>query len=290
MVLNKGTDEGDRQKVAIVTGSSSGIGYATSLMLARKGFYTFASVRNIAKSASLESIANAERLPLKLIQLDITDDSSVKAALERIVLEKGRIDVLVNNAGYGLFGAFEDLSLDEIKAQFETNFFGVIRVTQHVLPIMRTRQNGGGIIVNVSSINGLVPFPVISAYCGTKFAIEGLSESIAYELEPFGIKVILIEPGPIGSNFMKGSVLPKRALDPQSPYSELVQKFTVKTRLQHENAIQPEEVAKTIVQAISTEKPEFRYLVGKFAVSLLEARKNMPFSEFQKMITQSVTQ
>jgi len=288
--LNKGTDEGDRQKVAIVTGSSSGIGYATSLMLARKGFYTFASVRNIAKSASLESIANAERLPLKLIQLDITDDSSVKAALERIVLEKGRIDVLVNNAGYGLFGAFEDLSLDEIKAQFETNFFGVIRVTQHVLPIMRTRQNGGGIIVNVSSINGLVPFPVISAYCGTKFAIEGLSESIAYELEPFGIKVILIEPGPIGSNFMKGSVLPKRALDPQSPYSELVQKFTVKTRLQHENAIQPEEVAKTIVQAISTEKPEFRYLVGKFAVSLLEARKNMPFSEFQKMITQSVTQ
>jgi NAD(P)-dependent dehydrogenase (short-subunit alcohol dehydrogenase family) len=290
VVLNKGTDEGDRQKVAIVTGSSSGIGYATSLMLARKGFYTFASVRNIAKSASLESIANAERLPLKLIQLDITDDSSVKAALERIVLEKGRIDVLVNNAGYGLFGAFEDLSLDEIKAQFETNFFGVIRVTQHVLPIMRTRQNGGGIIVNVSSINGLVPFPVISAYCGTKFAIEGLSESIAYELEPFGIKVILIEPGPIGSNFMKGSVLPKRALDPQSPYSELVQKFTVKTRLQHENAIQPEEVAKTIVQAISTEKPEFRYLVGKFAVSLLEARKNMPFSEFQKMITQSVTQ
>ena len=288
--MNKGTDEGDRQKVAIVTGSSSGIGYATSLMLARKGFYTFASVRNIAKSASLESIANAERLPLKLIQLDITDDSSVKAALERIVLEKGRIDVLVNNAGYGLFGAFEDLSLDEIKAQFETNFFGVIRVTQHVLPIMRTRQNGGGIIVNVSSINGLVPFPVISAYCGTKFAIEGLSESIAYELEPFGIKVILIEPGPIGSNFMKGSVLPKRALDPQSPYSELVQKFTVKTRLQHENAIQPEEVAKTIVQAISTEKPEFRYLVGKFAVSLLEARKNMPFSEFQKMITQSVTQ
>src|SRR4029077_9198672 len=132
----------------------------TSLMLARKGFYTFASVRNIAKSASLESIANAERLPLKLIQLDITDDSSVKAALERIVLEKGRIDVLVNNAGYGLFGAFEDLSLDEIKAQFETNFFGVIRVTQRVLPIMRNPQNGGGVIVNVSSINGLVAFPV----------------------------------------------------------------------------------------------------------------------------------
>ena len=138
------------KKVAIVTGSSSGIGYATSLMLARKGFYTYASVRNINEPVSLESIANAERLPLKLIRLDVTDDSSVKEALEKIALEKGRIDVLVNNAGYALFGAFEDLSLDEIKAQFETNFFGVIRVTQHVLPIMRTPQNGGGVIVNVS--------------------------------------------------------------------------------------------------------------------------------------------
>jgi NAD(P)-dependent dehydrogenase (short-subunit alcohol dehydrogenase family) len=288
--LDKGTDEGDRHKVAIVTGSSSGVGYATSLLLARNGFYTYASVRNINKSATLESIANSERLPLKLIQLDVTDDSSVKDALRKVVLEKGRIDVLVNNAGYGLFGAFEDLSLDEIKAEFETNFFGVIRVTQNVLPIMRTAENGGGIIVNVSSVNGLVPFPVISAYVSTKFAIEGLSESIAYELEPFGIKVVLIEPGAIGSNFMKGSVLSKKARDPQSPYSELVQKVNVKISSQHENATQPEEVAKAISQAISTEKPEFRYVVGNDAVSLLEARENMPYSEFQKMITRYVTQ
>ncbi len=225
--------EKDKQKVAIVTGSSSGIGYATSLMLARNGFYTYASVRNINKSATLESTANAERLPLKLIQLDVTEDGSVKEAFEKIELEKGRIDVLVNNAGYGLFGAFEELSMDEIKAQFETNFFGAIRVTQHVLPIMRRTQKngsgGGGIIVNVSSLNGLVAFPAISAYVGTKFALEGLSESIAYEVEPFGIKVILIEPGPIGSNFMKASVLSKRALDPQSSYIELVKKFNDKT-------------------------------------------------------------
>jgi NAD(P)-dependent dehydrogenase (short-subunit alcohol dehydrogenase family) len=289
MVLNKGTDQGARQKVAIVTGSSSGIGYATSLLLARKGFYTYASARNIDKSASLGSIANTERLPLKLIQLDVTDDSSIKAALEKIVLEKGRIDVLVNNAGYGLFGAFEDLTLDEIKAQFETNFFGLIRVTQHVLPTMRT-QGGGGVIVNVSSINGRVAFPVISAYVSTKFATEGLSESIAYELGPFGIKVILIEPGAIGSNFMKGSVLPKRALDPQSPYSELVKKVSAKISSDHENATQPEEVAKAIVDAISTERPEFRYVVGNDAVSLSEARTNMSFSEFQKMITQNIKQ
>ena len=291
VALNKSNDEKDRQRVAIVTGSSSGIGYATSLILARNGFYTYASVRNINKSATLESTANAERLPLKLIQLDVTDDRSVREALEKIVLEKGRIDVLVNNAGYGLFGAFEELSMDEIKAQFETNFFGVIRVTQHVLPIMRNSRNGiGGIIVNVSSINGHIAFPVISAYVSTKFALEGLSEPIAYEVEPFGIKVILIEPGPIGSNFMKASVLSKRALDPHSSYLELVKKFNDKTYSAHENATQPDEVAKTIFQAISAEKPEFRYVVGKYADSLLEARKNMPYSEFQKMIIQNITQ
>ena len=273
-----GMSQANRQKVAVVTGSSSGIGYATSLMLARKGFYTYASARNIDKSASLESIANTEKLPLKLIQLDVTDDSSVNEAVEKIVSEKGRIDVLVNNAGYALFGAFENLSLDERKAQFETNFFGVIRVTQHVLPIMRNLQNGGGggVIVNVSSVNGHVPFPVISAYVSTKFALEGLSESIAYELEPFGIKVILIEPGAIGSGFMKGSVMSNRALDPKSAYFEFVRKVRSKISSDHENATQPEEVAKTIVQAILSEKPEFRYVVGSDAVTLMQARKNMP--------------
>jgi len=276
--------EANKQKVAIVTGSSSGIGYATSLMLARKGFYTYASVRNISRSSSLEYKANAEKLPLKLIQLDVTDVDSIKDAIEKIVSEKGRIDVLVNNAGYGLFGAFEDISLDEIKAQYDTNVFGLIRTTQAVLPTMRKQKSG--IIVNVSSINGQVAFPVISAYASTKFATEGLSESIAYELEPFGIKVVLIEPGPVGSNFMKGSVMPETALDPRSPYSELVQKVNAKITSQHENATSPEEVAKIIVQAILTEKPEFRYLVGDDAVSLLEARKRMPYPEFQKMIMQ----
>ena len=281
------TREPNRQKVAIITGSSSGIGYATSLMLARNGFYTYATARDIKKSASLQSTADAERLPLKLIQLDVTDDRSAKGAVEKIVSEKGRIDVLVNNAGYGLFGAFEDFSIDEIKAQFETNLFGVIRVTQPVLPIMRNGI-GGGIIVNVSSVNGHVPFPVISAYVATKFALEGLSESIAYELEPFGIKVILIEPGAIGSGFMKGSVMSNRALDSKSAYFEFVRKVRSKISSDHENATQPEEVAKTIVQAILSDKPEFRYVVGSDAVTLMQARKNMPYSDFQHMIQKIV--
>ena len=156
---------------------------------------------------------------------------------------------------------------------------------------MRTmHDHGHGIIVNVGSINGKIAFPVLSAYSATKFAIEGLSESIAYELEPFGIKVILIEPGPIRSNFMKGSLLPKRALDPKSPYSALVQKFYDKTNSQHEDAIPPEEVAKTIFQAISNDKPDFRYVVGNYGASLLATRNNTPYSEFRKMIIQNIMQ
>jgi short-subunit dehydrogenase len=144
--------------------------------------------------------------------------------------------------------------------------------------------------LNESSLNGRVAFPVISAYVATKFALEGLRESIAYEVEPFGIKVILIEPGAIGSNFMKGSVFSKSAQDPQSPYSELVKKSNDKTYSAHENATKPEEVAETIIKAISAEKPEFRYVVGKDADGLLEARKNMAYSEFQKMIIQNIMQ
>ena len=135
--------------------------------------------------------------------------------------EAGRIDVLANNAGYGLVGAFEDLSMEEIKSQYETNLFGLIRVTQAVLPTMRKQRSGR--IINVSSGAGIFGYPGGSAYVSTKFAVEGLSESIAYELEPFGIKVILIEPGFIRTNFGNAMAIAKKAQDSTSPYSELMQ-------------------------------------------------------------------
>src|SRR5436190_3763905 len=189
------------QKVAVVTGTSSGIGYETSLTLARNGFLTYATMRNLNKSDNIKSLAEKERLPLKIVQLDVTDDGSVKNAMQSITAGASRIDVLVNNAGYVLNGAFEDLAIEELKAQYETNFFGVTRVTQAVLPIMRKQKSG--IIVNISS--GVVTiggYPGGSAYVSTKFAIEGLSKSMAYELEPFGIKVVLVEPGVIRTNFV----------------------------------------------------------------------------------------
>jgi NAD(P)-dependent dehydrogenase (short-subunit alcohol dehydrogenase family) len=196
-------------KVAVVTGSSSGIGKETALTLARNGFLTYATMRNPTKDEDIKSLAENEKLPLKVMTLDVTDGRSVKNAIQSITAESNRIDVLVNNAGYALMGAFEDLAMEEIKAQYETNLFGVIRVTQAVLPIMRKQKSG--IIGNISSAVGRFGFPITSAYASTKFAIEGLSESMAYELEPFGIKMVLIEPGYIKTNALNNMVTAEKS-------------------------------------------------------------------------------
>ncbi len=276
--------------VAIVTGSSSGIGFKTALTLARNGFYTYATMRNLEKSKNITEIANTEKLPLQVVQLDVNDDRSVKNAIDKIAAaENKRIDVLVNNAGYGLFGSVEDISIEEIKAQFETNFFGVIRVTQQVLPVMR-KQNSGGTIVNVSSVGGRIGVPVLSAYQSTKFALEGLSESLSYELEPFGISVVIIEPGFIRTNIVNSSTSAEKALDPKSPYFPLMQKVKNHFKSMMENASSsspPEEVAKVILQAITSENPQLRYTVGNDAATIIQARMNMPDKEFRKMVIQN---
>jgi NAD(P)-dependent dehydrogenase (short-subunit alcohol dehydrogenase family) len=192
---------GEITRVAVVTGTSSGIGFETVLTLARNGFYTYATMRNLKKSTSIKEIVNKEALPLKVVQLDVdSDDLSAKNAIQEITSEKQRIDILVNNAGYGLIGPIEDIPIEEdIKPQFETNLYGVVRVTQQVLPIMRRKKSGR--IINVSSIGGIVGYPFSAAYCSTKFALEGLSESLSYEVDQFGIKVILIEPALVISDF-----------------------------------------------------------------------------------------
>jgi NAD(P)-dependent dehydrogenase (short-subunit alcohol dehydrogenase family) len=163
----KNSDMSNNKKVALVTGSSSGMGYETAITLARAGIHTYASMRNLKKSKTITEMASTENLPLQVIQLDVNDDSSVKDAIYKIVKEKERIDVLVNNAGYGLFGSLEDISLEEIKAQFETNFFGVIRVTQLVLPLMREQKSGT--IVNVSSVGGAYRFSCF--VCVSKYKV-----------------------------------------------------------------------------------------------------------------------
>jgi NAD(P)-dependent dehydrogenase (short-subunit alcohol dehydrogenase family) len=275
------------QSVALVTGSSSGIGFETALILARSGFHTYASMRNLEKSKNITQITSKEKLSLQVVQLDVNDDRSVKGAIDKIVAEDQRIDVLVNNAGYGLFGALEDLSTEEIKAQFETNFFGALLVTQQVLPVMRKLKSGT--IVNMSSVGGRIGIPGLSAYHSTKFALEGLSESISYELEPFGIRVVIIEPGFIRTNIMNSSIIAKKALDPKTPYYSLIQQVqrSFKSAMENSSASSPpEEVAKVILQAVTSESPKLRYAVGNDADNMIKAKTTMSDTEFGGLIKQ----
>ncbi len=274
------------QRVAVVTGSSSGIGHETSLTLARNRFLTYATMRSLDKGENIKSLAEKEKLPLKTVQLDVTDGISVKNAIQSITAEANRIDVLVNNAGYAVVGAFEDCSMEEIKAQYETNLFGVIRVTQAVLPIMR-KQNSG-IIVNMSSGAGRIAIPIQSAYVSTKFAIEGLSESMAYELEPFGIKVVLVEPGFIKTNIGNNIVTAKKSQDANSPYSQLTEKMVSFIEHGLEAGSPSDVVAKVVLKAVRSENPNLRYLAGKDAEKSMEAKRGMSDEEFHKMMKQNM--
>jgi len=219
---------------------------------------TYATMRNLKKSENIKSIAAKENLPIRITQLDVIDSVSINNAVQAILSETGRIDLLVNNAGYVLDGAFEDLSIDEIKSQYETNVFGLIRTTQVVLPAMRKQRSG--IIVNISSGAGRFGYPGGSVYISTKFAVEGLSESMAYELEPFGIKVIIIEPGVIRTNIFNSVVVAKKYLDPNSPYSQLKQKMASSFEGMIKNASSPELVAKVVLEAVTNQNPNLRYL------------------------------
>ena len=274
------------QKVAIVTGSSTGIGYETSLILARNGFLTYATMRNLNKSEDMKLTVAKENLPIKIKQLDVTDDVSVTNAIQAISTEVGRIDVLVNNAGYGLNGAFEDLAMDEIKAQYETNVFGLIRTTQAVLQIMRRQKSGT--IINISSGAGRFGLPGGSAYVSTKFAVEGLSESMSYELEPFGIKVVIVEPGVIRTNFMDGLVVAKKSQDPNSPYSQIMQKIATGFEEMMKNASSPDLVAKVVLNAIRDKNPSLRYLAGNDVEAWLGGNRKIADEELYKIMKQNL--
>jgi NAD(P)-dependent dehydrogenase (short-subunit alcohol dehydrogenase family) len=288
------------RNVALVTGSSSGIGFETALLCARSGFNTYASMRNLEKSKNITEIADRENLPLQVVQLDVNDDRSVKEAIDRIEREQETISLLVNNAGYLLIGPLEELSIKEFKEQFETNFFGVIRVIKSVLPIMRRQR--GGTIINISSIAGRIGLPLNSPYVSSKYALEGLSESIAYEVEPFGIKVVLIEPGVIKTNVVNSFKTGKEAVadndivnnnnnnngNPKSPYADITAKRIAALKSRFEDGLAPVEVAKVILKAARSENPDLRYLVGDDAFKLLDMRNNTHDKEFRKLIMENI--
>lgn len=299
-----------RQNIAVVTGSSTGIGFETSLLLARNGFYTYATMRDKRKTDIIEKIANKENLSLEVLSLDVNDDYSVRNAIHKILDDKKKVDILVNNAGYGLFGALEHISIEEAKNQFETNLFGAIRTIKEVLPSMREQKNG--IIINISSMSGIVGIPATSVYVSTKFALEGLSESISYELQPYGIKVILIEPGVINTNFVPNIKFPhkhddkkqKTLLEEESEinvssndiekknssyYSNTVDAFLSHYYPAMTNAPSPKEVAAIILEAIriasNSSESLFRYTVGEDAKTFAQAKKNMSDSQLHEFIS-----
>jgi NAD(P)-dependent dehydrogenase (short-subunit alcohol dehydrogenase family) len=268
------------EKIAVVTGSSSGIGFETSLALARDGYYTFATVRSVKKAQKIATIAKKENLNIEIIELDVNDEKSIKSAFEQIVSKKQRIDVLVNNAGWALFGSLEDVPVNDFRAQFETNFFGIISIIQKVAPIMR--KQGSGIIVNISSVAGKIGFPGSSAYISSKFALEGLSESLRYEMGQFGVKIIIIEPGVIKTNLFSSMKIAEPKTD--SPYKEITEKVIMGVKMMAELGTHPSEVAATILKAIKETNPRPRYIVGNDAQMFLEAKKAKTDVEFENYL------
>ncbi|HET7344369.1 MAG TPA: SDR family oxidoreductase [Nitrososphaeraceae archaeon] len=266
-------------KVAIVTGSSSGIGFETALALAREGYHTYASMRDVKKSGKILEIAKKENLKIEVLEIDVNNESTIKKAVEKILNDKKRIDVLVNNAGYFLVGCLEDLSIEDLKEQFDTNFFGVIRTIQAVLPTMRSQKSGT--IVNISSVAGRIGFPVTPAYISSKFAIEGLSESMRYELFPFGIKTIIIEPGVIKTDLFTNL---KNSTKSGSVYKDMTEKVIKGLTMMSEMGTPPKEVANIIIKAISSDNPLPRYPVGNDAIMFLEAKKAKTDIEFENYI------
>ena len=267
--------------VALVTGSSTGIGYETALALARDGYRTFASMRDTRAGEGLLGVAAGEGLPLEVVELDVNGPDSVKKAVAGIVSAGKRIDVLVNNAGYGQFGCTEDVTVEEFKAQFETNFFGVIRMVQEVAPVMRGQ--GSGIIVNVSSVAGRMGLPGSSAYISTKFALEGLGECLRYELGQFGVKTTLIEPGVIKTNFFDSMRIPGSNADPK--YKEISDRILSGLRMMVEMGTEPSQVADVIIKAIHDGDIQPRYTVGADAAMFMEARKAKTDVEFERYMS-----
>jgi len=269
------------EKIAVITGASSGIGFETVLALAREGYYTYATMRDITKSDKIKEIKQKENLKIDVLELDVDNENSAKTAIRQILDQKQRIDVLVNNAGWGLWGCVEDVSVDEFKAQFETNFFSIIRLIQEVTPTMR--KQGSGTIVNVSSVAGRIGFPASPAYISSKFALEGLSESLRLEMAPFGVNVVIIEPGVIKTNFLNPMKMAKRS-ESDTVYRDITVKVTSGVKMMAEMGTHPKEVADTIVKAVKNENPLPRYIVGNDASMFLEARKNKTDIEFENYL------
>lgn len=252
------------ERVALVTGASSGIGKVTALRLAAQGYHVFAAARH------LEPIDDIRVSNLEPLHLDVTSEESIKEAVEKVLAHAERIDVLVNNAGYGAVGAIEEMSLEDAQKQFDVNVFGLIRLTKAVLPIMRRQR--GGYIVNVSSVAGKLSTPMMGWYSASKHALEALSDSLRLEVKPFGIKVVLVEPGVIKTNFQETAEAQSQDVEQLDAYKGLRAEFRAFSRESSENGAEPYAVASVIEKAVTSERPRNRY-VAPFRANMVTLTK-----------------
>jgi NAD(P)-dependent dehydrogenase (short-subunit alcohol dehydrogenase family) len=262
--------------VALITGCSTGIGFETALLLAQNGYRVFATMRNIKKAGPLRQAG--KDLPLEILPLDVDKPISVKAAVSAVLRKAGRIDALVNNAGWGAFGAMEEFSDEEIRAQYETNVFGLLRVTRQVLPVMRRQKSGR--ILHIGSLAGRMTFAGIGLYCSSKHAVEAITESLRLEVRPFNIEVAVVEPGTIWTPF---KVNRRKALAFQkgkSAYQEALENILHFGNKPSSSMPGPEKVAAAALKALQAGRMAIRYPVGRDAVWLPFLRWLMPDSLF----------
>ena len=255
-------------KTVFITGASSGIGKATALYFHQKGWNVIASLRNPEQEKDLVSKQN-----MMLVRLDVTDETSIVLAIAQAMERFGKIDVLVNNAGYGSLGSFESATAERVKSQFDTNVLGLMAVTRNILP--HFRANKAGVIINIASIAGRIGFPMFSVYNSSKFAVEGFSESLRFEVAPFGVKVKLVEPGPIKTDFYSRSMdlFDADSIDAYKVFVKKVTDTMIQSGLQAEG---PEIVAKTIYKAATSSSNKLRYPVGGGAPAMMVAKWLLP--------------
>lgn len=266
--------------VVLITGAGKGIGLATALHFGRKGHTVYAGLRDPAAATELQEAISAESLPISLLVCDVDDDASVKAAVARVLDESKQIDVLVNNAAISVGGALETAPVDAAIGIFQTNYFGVVRMIQAVVPGMRERRSGA--IVNLSSIYGRVVWATHAHYSATKHALEAASEALAQELRAFNIRVAIIEPGIVLTPMGERGRARRAAnpVDPANPYAAHRRRLGKLHDMRLERPTMPEEVAETIEHAVTTETPKLRYLLGEDALGLTRARQETSDEEW----------
>ena len=271
------------EKVALVTGSSSGIGLLTTVELAKNGFKVVASMRDLGRRERLDQATASAKVSAQIDvrQLDVTNFDAIPAFVESVVRDRGRVDVLVNNAGFAVAGFAEDMKLDEIRQQFETNFFGHVAMTQAVLPTMR-RQHSGHVIM-VSSIAGLHGSVSVSSYSASKFALEGWSESLRMEVNALGIKVVLVEPGSFQTDIWTRNVMMgQKAVDGTSPNRARGERM--RDAIQKIRKRDPIVVAHLIARIAQNPNPRLRYLIGQDAHIQLWLKRGLPWKWHEKLV------